>query len=304
MIRLLCGDNDFELTRRVRQLMRQFEGQAERYDGADVASEQLADIFAGQTLFSVKRLIVLDTPSASSELWQNIPFWTERLSGDTELVLVELKPDKRTAAYKWLKKQATIEEFRPMTERDTGKLLTWLEAYASARKVSLTTAQARRLLTRGGADQWALAQAVDKLSLAGEVTDVWIDDVIEQTPAESVFALFETALYGDTKRLAEIVHDLRKTEDPYRVFGLVNSQLIQLITLVYGEGDVSKVAADTGAKSSYPLQKLAPYAGRINKSQARILLDIFASADTRLKSSDADPWLVLENALVRTISTQ
>jgi DNA polymerase III subunit delta len=304
MIRLLCGDNDFELTRRVRQLMRQFEGEAERYDAADVTSEQLADIFAGQTLFSIKRLIVLDTPSASSELWQNISLWAERLSGDTELVLIEPKPDKRISAYKWLKKQATIEEFQPMTERDTGKLLAWLEAYASARKISLTAAQARRLLTRGGADQWALAQAVDKLSLAGEVTDVWIDDVIEQTPAESVFALFETALNGDTKRLTEIMHDLRKTEDPYRVFGLVNSQFIQLITLVYGEGDVSKVAADTGAKSSYPLQKLAPYAGRISKSQAKILLEIFASADIRLKTSDADPWLVLENALARTVSTQ
>lgn len=304
MIRLLCGENDFELTRRLRQLKREFEGSHERYDGSELTSERLADIFAGQTLFSIKRFIVIDNPSGSSELWQNIGSWVQRLNTDTELVLVEPKPDKRTASYKWLKKNATVEEFALMNERDTGKLIAWIEAYASARKVSLTTAQSKRLIERGGTNQWMLAQAIDKLSLAGEVNDTWIDDVIEQSPFESVFALFETALNGDKERLAEILADLRKTEDPYRVFGLVNSQLIQLITLVYGGSDVEKVAADTGAKSSYPLQKLASSARRLGSMRAKQLVELFASADIRLKSSDADPWLVLENTLVRVGSSQ
>lgn len=299
MIRLLCGENDFELTRRLAQLKREFQGMPERYDGAELTSEQLADIFAGQTLFSLKRMILVDNPSACSDLWQQLEVWLARVSNDTELVLIEPKPDKRTTAYKWLKKNVTVEEFLPMSDRDTGKVLAWMEAYVSARNLSLTSAQARRLVQRGGINQWELAQAIDKLSLAGEVNDEWIDAVIEQSPTESVFALFETALNGDTKRLAEILADLRRTEDPYRVFGLVNSQLIQLAVLVYGGGDVAKVAADTGAKSSYPLQKLAPYANRLSKQQMGELVDIFARADTRLKTSDANPWVLLENSLIK-----
>src|SRR6478735_11887622 len=104
MVRLLCGENDFELTRRVGQLKREFDGVTERYDGADLTTGQLADIFAGQTLFSVKRTVFLDNPSACGELWQNLEIWLARVSSDTELLLIEPKPDKRTAAYKWLKK--------------------------------------------------------------------------------------------------------------------------------------------------------------------------------------------------------
>ena len=104
MIRLFCGENDFELTHRLRQLTREFEGHGERCDGSELTNERLADIFAGQTLFSVKRFIVVDNPSGSSELWQNIATWAERLNADTELLLVEPKPDKRTSSYKWLKK--------------------------------------------------------------------------------------------------------------------------------------------------------------------------------------------------------
>lgn len=297
MIRLLCGENDFELTRRVNQLKREFDGAAERYDGADLTAGQLADIFAGQTLFSLKRMILLDNPSACSELWQNLETWLGRVSSDTELVLVEPKPDKRTAAYKWLKKNVEVEEFTPLSDRDMNKVLAWMEAYASARKLSLTSAQAKRLVQRGGFNQWELAQAIDKLSLVGKVTDDWIDNVIAQSPTESAFALFETALSGDNKRLGEILADLRRVEDPYRVFGLINSQLIQLVVLVHGDGDVSRVASDTGAKSSYPFQKLAPYAKRLTKQKAAELLEIFAQADMRLKSSDADPWLLIEVSL-------
>ena len=304
MIRLLCGENDFELTRRLTQLKREFDGQAERYDGAELTKEQLADIFAGQTLFSLKRLVILDSPSANPDLWQSPASWLDRLSSDTELVLVESKPDKRTVAYKWFKKNTVVEEFLPISDRDMGKVLAWLEAYSATRSVSLTTVQAKRLIERGGVDQWALAQAIDKLSLVDEVTNEWIDNVIEQSPTESVFALLETALNGDSKRVNEIITDLRMTEDAYRVFGLINSQLIQLVVLVYGNGDINKVASDTGAKSSYPLQKLAPYANRLTKTDANKLLEVFTNADVRLKSSDADPWLVLENSLIRVATTR
>lgn len=304
MIRLLCGENDFELTRRIGQLKREFDGTSERYDASELTNERLADIFAGQTLFSLKRMVLLDNPSTCSELWQNLEMWLGMVSSDTELVLIEPKPDKRTSAYKWLKKNVTVEEFEPMNDRDIGKVLAWMEAYASARNLSLTSAQAKRLVQRGGINQWELAQAIDKLSLAGQVTDEWIDNVIEQSPTESVFALFETALNGDTKRLAEIITELRRTEDPYRVMGLVNSQLIQLVVLVFGDGDVAKVAADTGAKSSYPLQKLAPYAKRITKHEANELMHVFAQVDMRLKTTDADPWLLLESALIKAGQSQ
>jgi DNA polymerase III delta subunit len=302
VIVVLCGENDFELTKKVAQLKAEFAGLAERYDGADLTAERLADIFAGQTLFSLKRLVIIDSPSNSADLWQNMPTWAERLSSDTELVLVEPKPDKRTSVYKWLQKNADVQQFDLLDDRNISAIANWATDYASQHGIKLSTQQARRLAERGGTDQWSIAHAIDKLKLAGEVTDQWIDNVLEPSVSENVFALFETALNGQGKEVQAMLESLRQTEDAYRVFGLISAQAIQLVSLIHGEGNASKVAADSGAKSAYPFQKLAPYAARLNKRQAARLIELLAGADTRLKSSDADPWTVLESSLVQIAS--
>ncbi|MDQ5932677.1 MAG: polymerase subunit delta [Patescibacteria group bacterium] len=297
MITLLFGENDYELTKKVAQLKADFDGTAERFDAAELSNEQLADIFAGQTLFASKRLIFIDSPSANPDLWKNLEAWSERLNADTQLVLVEPKPDKRTTVFKWLKKHANVQEFMPFTERDQRAVSKWLESYAHERDITLTSHQLQRLVERGGTNQWELAHAVDKLSLAGEVTDQWIDDVTQATPSENAFALFETVINGDVRRISAMLEQLRLTEEPYRLLGLMNTQALQLAVLTYGEADVSRVAADTAAKSSYPYQKLAPYARRLSKSQVKEIVELLAASDMRLKSSDATPWLVLERTL-------
>jgi DNA polymerase III delta subunit len=299
VIELLTGENDFELTKKVAQLKADFDGRAERYDGADLTLEKLVDIFAGQTIFALKRLVVIDTPSASADLWQNISVWSDRLSDDTRLVLVEPKLDKRTSTYKWLNKHAAVQQFDIIDDRDTATITKWVEGYAKRSNVGLTSHQARRIAGRAGADQWAIAHAVDKLALLPAITDEWIDDVLEPKTTESVFALFETALSGDTKRLSAMLDVLHRDEEPYRIFGLISSQVLQLAALVFGDGNVSRVASDTAAKSSYPFQKLAPYANRLNKRQAGEMVRMLAEGDKRLKSSDADPWVVLESSLIQ-----
>ncbi|MES2876136.1 MAG: DNA polymerase III subunit delta [Patescibacteria group bacterium] len=302
MIIVFSGENDYELTKKVAQLQTDFDGRTERFEAADLTNEQLADIFAGQTLFDLKRLIIIDTPSANAELWKNVEVWAKRLSDDTQLVLVEPKPDKRTSTYKWLKKNVDMQEFLSFDERDTRAITAWVETYARQKSVALTAQQARHLADRVGANQWELAHAIDKLALAGEVTDQWIDDVSQASPTENVFALFETVLNGDIERLQAMLVTLRLTEEPYRLLGLMNAQALQLAVLTYGDGNVSKVAADTSAKSSYPYQKMAPYAIRLSKGQVKNMVRLLAESDMRLKQSDANPWLVLENTLVQMAS--
>lgn len=302
MITVFSGENDYELTKKVAQLKADFDGTAERYDANELSKEQLADIFAGQTLFSTARLVILDASSTNPDLWANIADWVGRLSDDTQMVLVEPKLDKRTSTYKWLKKNAQILEFSTFDPRDMRGLTQWIDTYAKQKHVPLTGPQSRRLAERAGANQWELAHAIDKLALAGGVTDQWIDDVTQASPTENVFALFETVLNGDVERLQAMLQTLKLSEDPYRMFGLINSQGLQLAVLTYGDGDVAKVTADTGASSSYPYQKLAPFAVRLTKGQARKMIALLAVSDMRLKTSDADPWLVLESTLAQMAS--
>ncbi|HRJ06705.1 MAG TPA: DNA polymerase III subunit delta [Candidatus Saccharibacteria bacterium] len=298
MIELLTGDNDYELTRAVAERRRGFDGQAERYDAAELTGGQLGDIFAGQTLFAMRRLVILDNPSANSELWSNLETWLGRVSDETHLVLVEPKPDKRTAAFKWLQKHADVSTFTAWTPRDRRLAEQWLAAHAKDQGATLDKTQIHHLIDRVGLDQWALHDAISKLSLLDTVTTEQIDDIVPMLPSENVFALLETALDGDSTRTVEMLDTLRKTEDAYRVFGLLTSQVLQLALLTYADGSIKKVAQDTSARP-FMLERLVPHAARLGKSQARTIIKRFAESDTRLKSSDADPWTVIETTLLR-----
>lgn len=297
MVTVLTGENDFALTMRVKQLSSQFDGTIERYDAGNISTEQMADLFAGQMLFSERRLILLDEPSTNSELWSHLADWMGRVANDTQVVLIEPKLDKRTSAYKWLKQHADIQEYRPLASSEP-----WVRQYAGAKSVQLTDAQLRTIAGRVGVDQWQLAEVIDKLALLDTVTDQWITDVIQSTPSENVFALFETTLSGDVTRTHELVQALSRSEDPYKLIGLLSSQAVSLVTLSVSRKAPREVAADLGLKSAYPLEVLAPHARRLTLAQSTKIIQLLAGVDDQIKSSDADPWLVLESALVQIAS--
>ena len=106
MITLLTGENSFELREALQSIVKGFDGNAERIDGANLELRQLPDLIMGGTLFAEKRLVVISGLSNNSALWQKLPEWLPRVSDDVHLVLVDEKPDKRTVSYKSLKEVA------------------------------------------------------------------------------------------------------------------------------------------------------------------------------------------------------
>jgi DNA polymerase III subunit delta len=296
VIELLSGENAFELARALKKRQRAFDGVVERYEGGELTSERMADLVAGQTLFSDKRLIIIDTPSANTELWQHLATWLERAADTTHIVLVEAKPDKRTATYKWLKKNVRTEEFPAWTERDAGAAEEWLRFEAKAMGISLTHQVARLLITRIGFDQWQLFHALQKVALLEEINETTVRAITNARPDENVFELLDTALRGDASRLAEMMRQLSQTEEPYRVFGLLSGQVVQLAALALGSRTGRDVAGDLGA-SPFMVNKLSIHAARLSTAQVRKMLKVVAHADARLKSTPADPWMLIEHML-------
>ena len=297
MIRLVTGDNTFAINEALKQKVASFAGEVETFDGSDLTTHELADITTGQTLFTQRRFVVIKQPSECRELWGDAAKWFEKLSSDDTVVLVEPGVDKRTAAYKWLQKNAEIEEFPAWTERDHYKAVQWVSEEAKRRGIILSKKQVERTVVRAGYDQWALHHALEKLALADEINDELIDGVIETTPTENVFALLETVLSGNQGELMRMLEILRQTEEPYRVFGLLASQVQQLALLKFADRPVAQVARDIGARSPYMLQKIETRAKSLPQSKVKATLQAFATADTRLKTTDNEPWAIIESLL-------
>lgn len=296
MITVLTGENSFEIERRVRELAAAFDGDIEQFEGENLTLDGLYDALTGQSLFSDARLVIIKQLSENTALWEKLPDVLVGIGKDSELILIEPKPDKRTRSYKSLLKTAQVTEFPAWSNRDRQKAVEWVRVEAKQQELELTPQLASRLVDRVGFDQWRLFHAIEKLAVCESVTAEIIDETIDARPSENVFQLFETALRGDRDRLATMLRTLEQTEEPYRVFGLLGSQVHQLVVLSASDEPSSHVARDIGAMPSI-LMKLQPYAKDLSTVQCRKLVTLFVEADDEMKSSGGDPWLLIERCL-------
>ena len=298
MISFLIGENSFEVTRTLKRLIAEFDGEVEQIDGSELTAQQLPDLLMGATLFSAKRLVVIKGLAENKTVWNEFESWIERVSDDVYLVLIEPKPDKRTKTYKALSKAASVQEFPVWTERDMSRAEAWAIEEARSQQLEMDKKSAQLLVERVGVDQWQLYYAIQKLTALGQASPAIIREVIEANPVENVFNLLDAALKGDRARVSDMVRTLTQTDDPYMVFGLLSSQVFQLAALAVGSKPSAEVAKDIGAHP-YALSKLAPHASKLGRGGAKRIIDIFAATDTAMKSTAIDPWLLVERALLK-----
>lgn len=296
MITLLMGENSFELDRALAAIVTNFDGHAEKIDGAELQLKQLPDILMGATLFASSRLVVIRNLSDNKSLWTDFAQWIQRIPEEIHVVLVEPKPDKRTKTYKDLQKIATIHQFGLWSERDGLAAEKWLVAEAGRMGLVLNNANAQLLVQRVGLDQWRLLSALEKLVVLDVVDGQVIENTIEANPSENVFYLFETALKGDHKKLQTMIAHLEATDDPYRLFGLLSGQVFQLSALIVSDQPVSDVAKAIGVHP-YAMSQLSRYGKNIDRPTIRKIVAAFADADAGMKSSSVDPWILIEVAL-------
>ena len=307
MITLLTGSNSFEIAREVARLAAVFGGTIEKIEGKSLTMESLPQLVSGATLFSEKRLVVINDLSDSASVWSTLPEWIGQVSSDTDLVLVESSPDKRTRAYKAQLKLAEVKEFQLLTERDAGQAERWVLDEAKRLGAEIEKPAARALLQRSMVasergqptiDQWQVFHSLEKLSALGAITVEKVEKYIDPQPVESVFSVFETALRGDMKTLRQLLADLEPREDPYKVFGLLSSQVFQLAVLSVSD-EPSAVTAKAIGVHPFAVGKLTSFADRLNKKDIRQIVYAFRDADEAMKTSKGAPWTLIEQALMK-----
>ncbi len=296
MIHLLYGENYFLKRQRLGQLIDGVE--PEWIDGDQLSVGQLTDLLLAQDLFSEKRTIVIKNLSQNSETWTAL---AEAKIGDhITLILFEDKPDKRTKTYKALQKTAKVEQFEPFSDRQKPQLIKWLLDTAKSLGLKLSSAQAGSLIDRLGYDQARLSSVLQQLSLADEINDQLLEDIVPLPKSENVFDLFSAALDGHVKRVHEIISYLESTsgdDSAYQTMGLLVSQLYNLNALKLADGDASAVASDFSV-NPYVLRKLSTYARKLSVGELAAINQALTEADLNMKSTTVSPWLLVEVALV------
>lgn len=297
MITLLAGDNSFEIERALAEITDGFDGVAEKIDGSSIQLAQLPDLLMGVSLFSAARLVVIRDLGQNRAIWSSFGDWLDKISDDIQLVLVESKLDKRTTTFKALREKAILKDFPIFSDRDFSTVEKWVMAEAEKIGINLDKKSAQFLVARVGVDQWQLFNALKKLSLVDDVSIEVIKDIIEPDPVENVFNLFEAALSEDRAGLKQTLGRLEKTEDAYRLFALLSSQAFQLLVVSVAER-TDNIQKDF-ALHPFVASKLSLLAKKMGARNVLKVIGVFAAADDDMKISKADPWVIIERALMQ-----
>ncbi len=297
MIRVLFGDNSFLRRQRLSELVTGAD--VEYVDGEQIGIGELKDLIGARSLFSSSQLIVIRDLGLNSQVW---PVLSDiKIDDDTTVILDEQKLDKRTKTYKYLQKQAKLEEFKSFDERDYLKAESWL--IDRAKKVysfNLEPAIAKIIVQRLGVDMGRLDNVLTQLSLKDKIDEEFIDNFLPIPKSENVFELLNAALNGRSSEVQKIIAYSETASGPdgaYMTMGLIVSQVINIRALLLTGGDSVKVANDFST-SPYALRQLESLAGATSIEEVDRLINALAAADEQMKTTVANPWLLLELALL------
>ena len=300
MIQLLTGENNYEIrSRRTRAIADFREAHSDEavsvVDGASLTRDELPQLLLGANLFAPERLVVIDDANAVKDTWEKLIDYLGDVPDTTDVLLVAPTADKRTKTYKWLQKTAKV--ITPSKLDDT-QLSEWLQTQAREKGISIDPGVARYIIDYSGGDQWQLSHDVEKLVLSDRmVTQELVRELLIPNPMSSAFELLDAALNGRREQVNSLLEGVRSHEDPYRFFGLLSNQIFAVIVVAHaGNRPPETVASDSGLHP-FVVRKTAPLARKLSARARNRLAEIAATTDMQLKTSGADPWVLITVAL-------
>jgi DNA polymerase-3 subunit delta len=300
MIITLTGANDFAIRHALDTLVARYLSKhgahaIERIDGETLDAMRLPDLLQGVSLFASERLVILRDAAKNKPLWEALGNWAERVSPEIMLAIIEPAPDKRTRTYKQLQKHGELRDFAELNE---SQLATWAVQEAKNLGAALDARTAHYLVHQVGTNQWRLSTELQKLAgYNANITAKSIDELVVPSPQASAFELLDAVLAGKSAHARELLLRLKASEDPYKLFGLLVSQIQTLALVVTAQSKPADVIAKEGGIHPFVVRKMQPLTRHIDYVQLQAIIEAVAKIDTQMKSTGADPWVLLEQCL-------
>lgn len=304
MIITLTGENTFAIAEATRQIIDTFAAKhgahaIEQVDAEALQPSHLPDLLQGTTLFAPARLVVIKNLSANKALHEPLINALARTNQETTVVIADSSLDKRTRLYTFLKTKTTFKNLAQLSE---AQQVAWIQQYATLLGGHISKDDALYLVRRVRSNQWQLYNDLKKLiDYQPAVTRQTIQDLTEQNPEGNAFELLDAALAGHAERVTELVAALKTQEDPFKLFGLLASQVHTLAVVAYADNRGADSIAKEAAVHPFVIRKIQQNAKNITKKRVQRMADAVATCDAHLKGSGGDPWQLIQIALGKIV---
>lgn len=293
MVRVIIGPNSFALKNALRDTKDAFikkygDLSVETIDAEESEYEGIIPAIESVPFLAEKKLLVIHELGNNKAAVENIEKIVSSAQSANELIIVESKPDKRSAYYKYLKKHTDLVEFGEPDERI---LSDWLVSEAEKGGAKLSRSDAGYLLRRIGINQESAHNELIKLmAYDKDISKKTIDLLTEASPQTNIFNLLEASFSGNLKRALEIYDEQRtQGEEPLKIFGLIVWQmhLVAMVDTAASKSDAQIMEA-SGLKP-YTLNKSKSIGRRMGRQRIKEVLSRLSELDHRLKMTQADP---------------
>lgn len=292
MITLITGENEYAIKQYVDSEVAKFVQKhgadgLERRRAEQLEKSDLPDLFGGVSLFSSERLVIIDRPEQSKELTEHLATNVDTVPDDTNVILVEPKPDKRLKWYKAVSKSGRIVEKKPLPEYAFSR---WITETVKERGGQIDSSNSAYLAERIGTNQWQASNEIDKLITYGKkITKQSIDELVEPTLSDTVFQLLDAAVQGNEERALELFNQLRlKDLDPHQTVAMLGWQVHNMLLVKTNTDTNPGELAKNGGMAPFVIQKTKGLVRNLSLGQIKKLIDLILDTEAKIRKTGAD----------------
>ena len=306
---LLTGDENYLILQAKELLVHAMVAEGDEmnyavFEDSKIDLQQLRELAMTYPLCATKRVLVLDRTGIFKSGKDAFVEILQALPETTCVIICEPEVDKRSKAYKWIKKNGYVGEFlkKDQTEK---VLMRWVAALLGKEKKKIRESDVRFFLERVGDDMFQIKNETDKLiSYVGEREEIRREDIEQITSGEVQNKIFElvAAIAEGKKRQALAYYDdlILLKEPPMRILFLIVRQY-RILLLISNMRSLRKPDKDIAQAAGIPAFAIRKNAAQLGGYTVPILEHCIASCiqvEEEIKTGRISDQIGLETLIV------
>lgn len=289
-----------------------------RLDFAQLDADALEEAVTTLPLMASRRSVLLFDvvpKDITADLFKRLEKIFASLDETCRLILIEKsgavdakRDEKSKKLLRLADKYGCVFELR---ERSAAVLQKLVRAAAEKRGCALSPAAAKALIERAGTQTGTLLAEVEKLcalhDYSGDIEAQDVDRLTPQRPEDNIYGLSKAILRGDYAGSMRILRDLFCLRyPPESILSVLSGFYVDLYrakAALTAKKTAAQVAADFGyGKRTFAVDNAIRDQRRLSEKRLTQALDALGRADLRLKSTQCDARIVLEETVTALFS--
>lgn len=284
MIISLVGSNNFIILQKKKQIVDDFMAKygnlAVENIEADFEIEKARSALLNLPFLVEKKLVVLSEPSANKELSEKLIEWLGNIDNQIDVLIIESKPDKRTAWYKYIQKNTELVSCDEIDEISTRK---WILNIVREKGGEIDEGAVSLLISNTGLNQQQIYNEVNKLiNYNPKITSETVNLLVEPIPKDTVFSLLEALISGNQAKTIDLYDSLRQSGiDANEILAMLGWQLHTILLVKSSQFEKN----ENSGLHPFVVQKNISIAKRLSFKDFEKLLDLIISAELSIKKN-------------------